>query len=51
VYSFFSERALHIDELVHLSGLTVQEVTAILMMLELKGLVRQLPGKMFCRLS
>lgn len=51
VYSFFSERALHIDELVRLSGLTAQEVTAILMMLELKGLVRQLPGKMFCRLS
>lgn len=50
VYSFFSERSLHIDELVRFTGLTVQEVTAILMMLELKGLVRQLPGKMFFRL-
>ncbi|HHV58593.1 MAG TPA: DNA-protecting protein DprA [Firmicutes bacterium] len=49
VYSLFSERSLHIDELVRRSGLTAQEVTAILMMLELKGLVRQLPGKMFFR--
>ncbi|NLY50273.1 MAG: DNA-protecting protein DprA [Firmicutes bacterium] len=50
VYSFFSERSIHIDELVRLSGLTTQEVTTVLMMLELKGLVRQLPGKMFFRL-
>ncbi|NLG86516.1 MAG: DNA-protecting protein DprA [Firmicutes bacterium] len=52
VYACFSEGtgSIHIDELVRQSGLTAQEVTAILMMLELKGLVRQLPGKMFFRL-
>lgn len=52
VYSCFAEGtgSIHIDELVRRSRLTAQEVTAILMMLELKGLVRQLPGKMFFRL-
>lgn len=52
LYACFSEGAgsVHIDELVRNSKLTAQEVTAILMMLELKGLVRQLPGKMFFRL-
>lgn len=52
VFSCFAEGvgSVHIDELVRESRLTVQEVTAILMMLELKGLIRQLPGKMFFRL-
>ncbi|HHV08111.1 MAG TPA: DNA-protecting protein DprA [Firmicutes bacterium] len=52
VYACFPEGtgSVHIDELVRHSRLTAQDVTAILMMLELKGLVRQLPGKMFFRL-
>lgn len=51
VYACFVEGtgSIHIDELVCRSKLTVHEVTAILMMLELKGLVRQLAGKMFFR--
>ena len=51
VYACFAEgtASAHIDELVRQSRSTAQEVTAILMMLELKGLVRQLPGKIFFR--
>ncbi|HKM39572.1 MAG TPA: DNA-processing protein DprA [bacterium] len=52
VYACFAEgtASAHIDQLVQQSRLTVQEVTAILMMLELKGLIRQMPGKMFFRI-
>jgi len=39
----------HVDELVELSGLTSSEVLAALFDLELKGVVRQLPGKQFLK--
>ena len=39
----------HVDEIVELSGLTSSEVLAGLFELELKGVVRQLPGKQFLR--
>jgi len=38
---------LHVDLLSNYSGLSVQMVNAILVSLELKGLVEQLPGKIF----
>jgi len=38
-----------IDDLVELSGLTSSEVLAALFDLELKGVVRQLPGKQFLK--
>src|ERR1700683_113151 len=41
--------AVHIDELVESSGLTSSEVLAWLFELEIKGLVRQLPGKQFLK--
>lgn len=52
IYECFGEStaSIHIDQLVRDSKLTVPEVTAILMMLELKGLIGQLAGKMFYRL-
>ncbi|HEY5975312.1 MAG TPA: DNA-processing protein DprA [Geobacteraceae bacterium] len=37
----------HIDELVVRSGLTVGELSAMLLRLELQGVILQLPGKMF----
>jgi predicted Rossmann fold nucleotide-binding protein DprA/Smf involved in DNA uptake len=37
-----------IDSLIQTSGFAPQEVLNALLMLELKGLVRQLPGKQFC---
>jgi DNA processing protein len=41
--------AVQIDELVESSGLTSSEVLAALFELELKGLIRQLPGKQFLK--
>ncbi|HWG57658.1 MAG TPA: DNA-processing protein DprA [Candidatus Acidoferrales bacterium] len=39
----------HVDELVELSGLSSSEVLAALFDLELKGVIRQLPGKQFLK--
>lgn len=39
----------HVDELVELSGLTSSEVLATLFDLEMKGVIRQLPGKQFLK--
>jgi DNA processing protein len=41
--------ARHIDDLVELSGLSSSEVLAALFDLEMKGVVRQLPGKQFLK--
>jgi DNA processing protein len=43
------DESRHVDELVDLSGLTSSEVLAALFDLELKGVVRQLPGKQFLK--
>ena len=43
------DEARQIDELVELSGLSSSEVLAALFDLELKGVVRQLPGKQFLK--
>lgn len=40
---------MHLDELIRLSGFRPEEANTLLLSLELKGLVRQLPGKYFCR--
>jgi len=42
-----TEESRHIDELVENSGLNSSEVLATLFDLEMKGVVRQLPGKQF----
>lgn len=41
---------LHIDDLIALSGLGAERMASLLLELELKGLIRQLPGKYFSRL-
>jgi len=43
------DESRHVDELVELSGLTSSEVLAALFDLELKGVIRQLPGKQFLK--
>jgi DNA processing protein len=43
------DEARHADDLVEISGLTSSEVLAALFDLELKGVVRQLPGKQFLK--
>ncbi len=42
-----TEQPLHIDEIVEGSGLNSSEVLATLFDLEMKGIIRQLPGKQF----
>jgi DNA processing protein len=46
--ALLSPEPLHIDEIIAKSALTVGEVSAMLLRLELKGAVTQLPGKYFC---
>ncbi|HXQ26601.1 MAG TPA: DNA-processing protein DprA [Candidatus Acidoferrales bacterium] len=43
------DEACHVDDLVERSGLSSSEVLAALFDLELKGVVRQLPGKQFLK--
>lgn len=50
IYELLStDEARHVDELVENSGFTSSEVLATLFDLELKGVVRQLPGKQFLK--
>lgn len=43
------ETPVHIDELVEAADASVSEMLGLLLNLELKGLVRQTPGKLFQR--
>ena len=43
------DQARHVDELVEISGLSSSEVLAALFDLEMKSVVRQLPGKQFLK--
>jgi DNA processing protein len=47
--SLVVEETRHIDELVENSGLNSSEVLATLFDLEMKGVIRQLPGKQFSK--
>jgi DNA processing protein len=49
VYEIISDYPMHIDEIVRLGGMDAGEVLSILMRMELNGVVKQLPGKMFVR--
>jgi DNA processing protein len=47
IHSILGETPTHIDEIAGKAGLTVQELSVILLRLELRGVVIQLPGKIF----
>ena len=47
LYSIIAAGPVHIDEIARKGGLTVQELSVILLRLELRGIVMQLPGKCF----
>jgi DNA processing protein len=47
IYSLLSDAPLHIDAIVEKCALTVGEVSAILLRLEVQGVITQLPGKLF----
>ncbi len=49
VYNLLEEYPMHIDELVRKAGYSTGEILSLLLNMELKGVVRQLPGKMFIR--
>ncbi len=50
IYELLStDESCHVDQLVETSGLTSSEVLAALFDLEMKGVVRQLPGKQFLK--
>jgi DNA processing protein len=47
IYTLLATDPLHIDDIILKSALTVGEVSAILLRLELNGIITQLPGKYF----
>jgi DNA processing protein len=47
IVSLLSQEPKHLDAIAAESGLSVPQVSSLLMMLELKNIVRQLPGKFF----
>ncbi len=49
VYKFISPYPIHIDDIIRRSGMSPPMVTSIITKLELKGLIKELPGKMFVK--
>ena len=49
IYEIIGHYPVHIDQIVRTGGMDAGEVSSILMQMELKGIVKQLPGKMFVR--
>jgi DNA processing protein len=47
VFNAIDQRSVSVDDIVQTTGLPTGEVLSQLLMLEMKGLVRQLPGKQF----
>lgn len=50
IYGLLSRDTMQIDELITQSGLLAGEVTGLLLSMELKGFVRQLPGHSYIRI-
>jgi DNA processing protein len=50
IYRCLTWEGIHIDDLIEQSGLPAAEVSGLLLGLELKGLLRQLPGHSYVRL-
>lgn len=44
-----TDESTHVDELVEKSALTSSDVLAVLCEMEMKGIIRQMPGKQFVR--
>ena len=49
VYEIIGDYPMHMDNIVRLGKMEVGKVAGILMRMELEGIVKQLPGKMFVR--
>jgi DNA processing protein len=49
LFNIIGDYPIHIDEISRKGNMEAGEVSSLLMKMELKGLIRQLPGKMFVR--
>ncbi len=49
IYSCLSEHPVHIDEIIRNTGIDPGEVLSALLKMELKDLIRQIPGKLFIK--
>ena len=49
IYEIIGDYPVHIDDIVRLGNMDAGRVAGILMKMELEGMVRQLPGRMFVR--
>jgi DNA processing protein len=49
IYELIGDYPMHIDEIVRLGEMDTGEALGVLLQMELKGIVKQLPGKMFVR--
>lgn len=49
LYNIIGDYPVHIDQIARAGKMTPGEVSSLLMKMELKGFIRQLPGKMFVR--
>ena len=49
VFRLVEDEPIHIDSIIAQTGIDTSRVSAILLQLELKGLVQQLPGKRFVK--
>lgn len=49
LYDLMSNEPLPLDEIIEKSGISIPEISAILLKLELNKLIKQLPGKQFTR--
>ncbi len=49
IFSLLKEEPVHIDSLISQSNLAAARVGELLMKLQIKGLARELPGKLFVR--
>jgi len=47
IMTFMNRGRMHVDELIALSGLSCSDIISALTRLELKGIIRQDPGKFF----
>ena len=50
LYQYLTWEGVHIDDLIEQSGLSSAAVSGLLLTLELKGLLRSLPGHFYVRL-
>lgn len=49
IYELLTKEPVHIDELSNISGVEPQKLSSVLLKLEIRGLLKQLPGKLFIR--